>query len=249
MIGLTGTTIARIAIMIALIGIRTGLIGNQVITTPGNIFLIKIQKDLVFIKVNSIFRYHYYDDRRSERGSSRRQHQESYSHSSRPSSRQGYYHPDYSYSYAPAPYAPVAAPAPPAPDANTLEIFRKNWEYYSRNPAEMEKLRISQPAKHQNLLNYYHHYNQFLPQITERPPSRANSVNNMSQFKTDQSTILHPDGLEQSQNYQPTPEVSKVDEEISEIVKNEPEIGKNFCLCSLEKTSIFHIFFRHRNSS
>lgn len=107
----------------------------------------------------------------------------------------------------------------------------------------MEKLRISQPAKHQNLLNYYHHYNQFLPQITERPPSRANSVNNMSQFKTDQSTILHPDGLEQSQNYQPTPEVSKVDEEISEIVKNEPEIGKVFPPYSfLKKLSIFRIF-------
>ena len=107
----------------------------------------------------------------------------------------------------------------------------------------MEKLRISQPAKHQNLLNYYHHYNQFLPQITERPPSRANSVNNMSQFKTDQSTILHPDGLEQSQNYQPTPEVSKVDEEISEIVKNEPEIGKNLLFFySLLKTLNFLFF-------
>ena len=93
----------------------------------------------------------------------------------------------------------------------------------------MEKLRISQPAKHQNLLNYYQHYNQFLPQITEnRPLSRTNSVNNMSstsQFpRPDQSTILHPDGLEQSANYQPTPEVSKVEEEISEMTKDdEPE--------------------------
>ena len=43
MIGLTGTTIGRIAIMIALIEIRTGLIGNQVIMTLGNNFL-KIQK-------------------------------------------------------------------------------------------------------------------------------------------------------------------------------------------------------------
>ena len=43
MIGLTGTTIARIAIMIALTEIRTGLIGNQVIMTLGNNFL-KIQK-------------------------------------------------------------------------------------------------------------------------------------------------------------------------------------------------------------
>ena len=115
------------------------------------------------------------------------------------------------------------------PDANTLEIFRRNWEFYTRNPTEMEKLRISQPAKHQNLLNYYHHYNQFLPQITEnRPLSRTNSVNNVSsisqQFpRTDQSTILHPDGLEQSANYQPTPEVSKVEEEISEMTKDEPE--------------------------
>ena len=43
MIGLTGTTIGRIAIMIALIEIRTGLIGNQVIMTLGNNFL-KLQK-------------------------------------------------------------------------------------------------------------------------------------------------------------------------------------------------------------
>ena len=42
MIGLTVTTIGRIAIMIALIEIRTGLIGNQVIMTLGNNFL-KIQ--------------------------------------------------------------------------------------------------------------------------------------------------------------------------------------------------------------
>ena len=73
-------------------------------------------------------------------------------------------------------------------------------------------------------------YSQFLPQVTAeqvRPPSRANSVKNMnsfSQFKTDQSTILQPDGLEQSQNhYQPTPEVSKVDEEVEDITKDEPE--------------------------
>ena len=51
------------------------------------------------------------------------------------------------------PYPPQAA-APPTPDAKTLEVFKKNWEYYSRNPIEMENLGKSNPAKHANLFRY-----------------------------------------------------------------------------------------------
>ena len=43
---------------------------------------------------------------------------------------------------------------PPTPDAKTLEVFKKNWEYYSRNPGELENLRAKDSARHANLLRY-----------------------------------------------------------------------------------------------
>ena len=49
---------------------------------------------------------------------------------------------------------PQQAPQPPTPDAKTLEVFKKNWEYYSRNPIELENLAKSNPAKHANLFRY-----------------------------------------------------------------------------------------------
>ena len=58
----------------------------------------------------------------------------------------GYYPPNY-------PYAPQQQMAPPSlPDPKTLEMFKKNWEYYSRNPQEMENLRVNKPTTHANLL-------------------------------------------------------------------------------------------------
>ena len=49
---------------------------------------------------------------------------------------------------------PTQPAAPPTPDAKTLEVFKKNWEYYSRNPGELENLRAKDPARHANLLRY-----------------------------------------------------------------------------------------------
>ena len=100
-------------------------------------------------------KYHYDHDRRNDNRDSRRRHQESYSHSSRPSSRQGYpgYHYNHSSYYYP-PQNPYGAPgaAMPTPDQSMLVDFKKNWEYYSRNPQEWENLRVNNHQKYENLL-------------------------------------------------------------------------------------------------
>uniref|UniRef100_A0A0K2V1V9 Sec16 Sec23-binding domain-containing protein n=1 Tax=Lepeophtheirus salmonis TaxID=72036 RepID=A0A0K2V1V9_LEPSM len=109
----------------------------------------------------------YVEDRRR----SHHQHNRStyYDYPSRPSSRASNYEFDYSRStrrhyphdqYYGNTYGPAAAPMP---DPAILESFRKNWEYYSRNPAQMEALRISNPIQHATLLRYYQMYSHLLP--------------------------------------------------------------------------------------
>ena len=135
-------------------------------------------------------------------------------------------HHPHDYSYAGYPSSPAyGTPAVPQPDPKTLEIFRKNWEYYSRNPQEMENLRISNPSQHENLMRYYQMFCHLLPTLSAnepaRPSSRANSVkgglsNSNSFHKIEESTIMHPEDQSQN-NFQPTPEVSKVQEEDLEV--------------------------------
>ena len=67
-------------------------------------------------------------------------------------------HPNDTYYQRPGagyynPY-PQQTAAAPTPDPKTLEVFKKNWEYYCRNPQEMENLRVRDPARHTNLFRY-----------------------------------------------------------------------------------------------
>lgn len=58
-------------------------------------------------------------------------------------------------------------------DPTLLETFRKNWEYYERNPKEKENLRITNPVKYERLMMYYQSYSHLLPASSDRPSSRA----------------------------------------------------------------------------
>jgi hypothetical protein len=175
----------------------------------------------------------YYDDRRSDRDGNRRSHQQD-SYISRPSSRSGYYNdrhytrPSEASYYYGAPqmgYPGVAPYAAPPPDPKTLEIFRKNWEYYSRNPTEMETLRQTNPTQHTNLMRYYQMYSHLLPTtapVDDRPPSRTSGHSTRSgvvksssfqhQFHdneiNEESTIFAAEDSLAMQHYQPTPEAS-----------------------------------------
>jgi len=95
----------------------------------------------------------------------------------------------------------------------------------------MENLRENNPTQHATLLEYYRMYGHLLSRIQiERPASRAGSVKGPStsfnhQFHTtgdasnkqaEESTILHPTD-QTDQRYQPTPEVSQVQEESDKV--------------------------------
>ena len=61
-------------------------------------------------------------------------------------------------------------------DPAILETFRKNWEYYEKNPKEKDNLRIISPAKYERLMMYYKSYSHLLPPpaiLADRPSSRA----------------------------------------------------------------------------
>ena len=80
---------------------------------------------------------------------------------------------------------PAAAPVPMQTlDQDKLNIFRRNWEYYSGNPKAMDDLRLKNPQKHANLMRYYQMYSHLLPTAAPPPvmtesdrPSRCASVN------------------------------------------------------------------------
>ena len=59
-----------------------------------------------------------------------------------------HYQPPGAGDYHPYPQQMAAFPTL---DPKTLEVFKKNWEYYCRNPQEMENLRVRDPTRHTNL--------------------------------------------------------------------------------------------------
>ncbi len=146
--------------------------------------------------------------------------------------------------YAPGPHNPYGtpsgpgmAPSAPAPDPATLEAFRKNWEYYSRNPTEMEKLRVVNPTQHQTLMQYYQMYSQYLPTVSEvdRPPSRSSLQSGKKDFKQDfhqlspshrpesregkEMSSIYPQDGDINNVYQPTLEGSAAFEHDQEVQK------------------------------
>ena len=125
-------------------------------------------------------------------------------------------YPSYPYPYGGAQYA---APTPPTPDPKTLEIFRKNWDYYSRNPQEMEILKYRNPDQHSKLMGYYQMYNHLLPKTSStdqvRPPSRANSVKHSNSLQNFEGSSILPPENNLTHNII-TPDVSSVQEKVED---------------------------------
>lgn len=93
---------------------------------------------------------------------------------------------------------------------------------------------MTNPTQHANLFRYYQMYGHLLPSIqvsTDRPASRTGSIkgsttasfNSQFNVKGEESTILHTTNATEP-NYQPTPEVSAIQEEAVESIKEQEVI-------------------------